>query len=86
MGHNIQTKVKKLVTMSVICNLILKRQKRKSWKFPSPPKTCLPSPSLSREIIESSGGPRHLSTISLKNLHLFKIAESVINLYLKKKI
>ena len=36
------------------------------------------------EIIESSGGPRYLSTIPLKNFHLFKIAESVINLCLKK--
>ena len=27
------------------------------------------------EIIESSGGPRYLSTIPLKNFHLFKIAE-----------
>ena len=36
------------------------------------------------EIIESSGGPRHLSTIPLKNFHLFKIAESVINFCLKK--
>ena len=36
------------------------------------------------EIIGSSGGPRHLSTIPLKNFHLFKIAESVINLCLKK--
>ena len=38
------------------------------------------------EIIESSGGPRHLSTILLKNFHLFKIAESVINFCFKKKI
>ena len=36
-----------------------------------------------REIIESSGGPCHLSTIPLKNFHLFKIVESVINFYLK---
>ena len=36
------------------------------------------------EIIESSGEPRHLSTISLKNFYLFKIAESIINLCLKK--
>ena len=36
------------------------------------------------EIIEISGGPRHLSTIPLKNFHLFKIAESVINFCLKK--
>ena len=36
------------------------------------------------EIIESSGGPRHLSTIPLKNFHLFKIAKSVINFCLKK--
>ena len=35
------------------------------------------------EIIESSGGPRHLFTISLKNFYLFKIAESVINFCLK---
>ena len=40
-------------------------------------------PSFIREIIESSSGPRHLSTIPLKNFHLFKIAESVINLCLK---
>ena len=36
------------------------------------------------EIIESSGGSRHLSIILLKNFHLFKIAESVINFCLKK--
>ena len=36
------------------------------------------------EIIESSGGPRHLYTIPLKTFHLFRIAESVINLCLKK--
>ena len=36
-----------------------------------------------REIIESSGESRHLSTIPLKNFHLFKIAESIINFYLK---
>ena len=36
------------------------------------------------EIIESSGRPRHLSTIPLKNFHLFKITKSVINFYLKK--
>ena len=40
--------------------------------------------SFPREIIEYSGGSRHLSTIPLKNFHLFKIAESVINFYLKK--
>ena len=38
----------------------------------------------SGEIIESSNGPRHLSIIPLKNFHLFKIAESIINLCLKK--
>ena len=37
------------------------------------------------EIIEFSGGPRHLSTISLKNFHLYKIAETVINFCFKKK-
>ena len=37
----------------------------------------------SREIIESFDGSRHLFTILLKNLHLFKIAESVINLCLR---
>ena len=36
------------------------------------------------EIIEFSGGARYLSTISLKNFHLFKITESVINFCLKK--
>ena len=36
------------------------------------------------EIIESSGGSRYLSTITLKNFHLFKIAEPVINFCLKK--
>ena len=36
------------------------------------------------EIIESSGGSRHLSTIPLKNFHLFKIAKPVINFCLKK--
>ena len=35
------------------------------------------------EIIESSGGPCHLSIILLKNFNLFKIAESVINFCLK---
>ena len=38
------------------------------------------------EIIDSSCRSRHLSTIPLKNFHLFKIAESVINFYFKKKI
>ena len=33
------------------------------------------------EIIQSSGGPCHLSTISLKNSHMFKIAELVISFY-----
>ena len=37
------------------------------------------------EIIESSGRPRHLSIIPLKNFHLFKIVELVINFYFKKK-
>ena len=36
------------------------------------------------EIKQSSGRPRHLSTILLKNLYLFKIAESVIKFCLKK--
>ena len=36
------------------------------------------------EIIKCCGGPRHLSIILLKNFHLFKIAESVINFCLKK--
>ena len=36
------------------------------------------------EIIEYSGGLCHLSTIPLKDFHLFKIAESVINFCLKK--
>ena len=36
------------------------------------------------EIIRFSGRPRHLSTISPKNFHLFKITEFVINFYLKK--
>ena len=36
------------------------------------------------EIIEFFGGTRHLSTILLKNFHLFKIVESVINFCLKK--
>ena len=39
---------------------------------------------ISGEIIESSSGPRHLSTIPLKNFLLFKIAESIINFCLKK--
>ena len=39
----------------------------------------------SREIIQSSSGPRHLFTISLKDSHLLKIAESVISFCLKKK-
>ena len=36
------------------------------------------------EIIKSSDELRYLSTIPLKNFHLFKIAKSVINFYLKK--
>ena len=36
------------------------------------------------EIIESSSRLRHLFTIPLKIFYLFKIAESVINFYLKK--
>ena len=36
------------------------------------------------EIIKSFGGPRHLSTILLKNFNLFKIAKSVISFYFKK--
>ena len=36
------------------------------------------------KIIVYSDGPRYLSTIPLKNFHLFKIAESVINFCLKK--
>ena len=40
--------------------------------------------SSSWEIIQSSSRPRYLSTISLKNSHLFKIAESVITFCLKK--
>ena len=40
--------------------------------------------SISREIIESPGGPHHLSTIPLKNFHMFKIVESVINFSFKK--
>ena len=38
----------------------------------------------SGKIIESFGEPHHLSTIPLKNFHLFKIAELVINFCLKK--
>ena len=37
-----------------------------------------------REIIESSSGPRYLSTIPLKNFNLFEIVKSIINFYLKK--
>ena len=37
-----------------------------------------------REVIQSSGGSRHLSTIPLKDSHLFKITESVISLCFKK--
>ena len=36
------------------------------------------------KIIKSSDGLCHLSTIPLKNFHLFKIAKSVINFSLKK--
>ena len=36
------------------------------------------------EIIESSGGLRHLFTIPLKNFHLFKITGSIINFCFKK--
>ena len=34
------------------------------------------------EIIEYFGGPRYLFTVSLKNFHLFKIIDSIINFYL----
>ena len=37
-----------------------------------------------REIIECSDRPHHLSIIPLKNFHLFKIAELIINFYFKK--
>ena len=43
----------------------------------------LPHPNIG-EIIESFDGPCYLFTILLKNFHLFKIAESVSNFYLKK--
>ena len=36
------------------------------------------------EIIELSGRSRHLSIISLKSFHLFKITELVINFDFKK--
>ena len=36
------------------------------------------------EIIQFSSGSRYLSTIPLKNFHLFKIAKSVISFCLKK--
>ena len=36
------------------------------------------------EIIPSSSGPRHSYTISLKDFHLFKIAELIISFCLKK--
>ena len=39
---------------------------------------------LAREIIQSSNGPRYLSTIPLKDSHLFKIAELVISFWFKK--
>ena len=42
--------------------------------------------SSSWEIIQSFSRPSHLSIISLKNFHLFKIAESVITFYLKLAI
>ena len=54
--------------------------------FGSVKKGVGPKPKMCKlgEIIESFGGPCHLSIILLKNFHLFKIAESVINLCLKK--
>ena len=53
--------------------------------FGSVKKGVGPKPKMCKlgEIIESFGGLCHLSTILLKNFHLFKIAESVINLCLK---
>ena len=45
---------------------------------------CSHQPTTMEEIIESSGRPCHLFTIPLKNFHLFKIAELVINFRLKK--
>ena len=38
------------------------------------------------EIIQSFGGSRHMSTIPLKDSHLFKIVESVISFCFLKKI
>jgi len=37
------------------------------------------------KLYSSDGRPRHLFAISLKDSHLFKIAESVISFCLKKK-
>ena len=53
-------------------------------KRPNEPAQCNYYADKIREMIESSGGPRYLSIILLKNFNLFKIAESVINFYLKK--
>ena len=53
-------------------------------KRPNEPAQCNYYADKIGEIIESSGGPRYLSTILLKNFYLFKIAESVINFCLKK--
>ena len=85
MGHNIQQKEKKTSHNEPDLQSDPQTSKKEELEISyTMPKTCLPSPSLSGEIIESSGRPRHLSIISLKNLHLFKIIESVINFYLKK--
>ena len=43
-----------------------------------------PQSHLLEKLYSTSDVPRHLSIIPLKDFHLFKITESIINLYLKK--
>ena len=50
-------------------------------KRPNEPAQCNYYADKIGEMIESSGGPCYLSTILLKNFHLFKIAESIIGFY-----
>ena len=63
------------------CKINVHFQKRKKnnkdW-------TCAATVILTYEKLYSPyGGPRHLSTIPVKDSHIFKIAESVFSFYLK---
>ena len=68
MGHNIQQKEKKLVTMRMISSNV---QNRKSWKFPTMPKTCLSSPSHSEYLV----GSKNLLEISTTTMFSSKVVK-----------